>query len=154
MFIGNIEYEDPAMTNGVGVGQAFKTLLGITVLTGASGGLDTYAQQAAGKGDYQLSGTYLNRARLIAFLTFIPVALVQMNFSYPLRWCKMNEDVVNHAQTYMSWTVIECFFYAQYYCQRIYLQSWKHNYSVLIAQVLSTFIFPFWCWLFMVHWRL
>lgn len=88
MFIGRIEYEDPAMTNGVGVGQAFKTLLGITVLTGASGGLDTYAQQAAGKGDYELSGVYLNRGRLIATLTFLPVMLIQMNMEQVLIWFK------------------------------------------------------------------
>lgn len=62
--------------------------------------------------------------------------------------------MAEYAQLYMNWTLIECFFYAHYYCQRIYLQSWKKNYAVLYSQVASTLLFPFWCWLFMIHWRL
>ena len=79
IFIGQVQSDNPAVMAGAGLGHAFKVLFGVSVLNGINGGLDTFANQAVGAGHISLAGRYLNRARVINAITFIPCFLILWN---------------------------------------------------------------------------
>ena len=85
------------MTAGVGLGHAFKMMLGITVVHGVNSGMDTYLNQAVGAKHYELAGQYFNRGRLITFLTFLPCLVILLNTQRILMLLGQNEKVAHYA---------------------------------------------------------
>ena len=48
-------------------------LMGMSLILGCNSALDTLVSQAAGAGNLKLCGVYLNRARFIMSVMFIPI---------------------------------------------------------------------------------
>ena len=57
------------------MGNAIINLMGMTALLGLSQALDTLISHAAGAGNLELCGVYLNRGRYIMIVMFIPFAI-------------------------------------------------------------------------------
>ena len=57
-FIGYLN--DPAMMAGVGLGNMTNNLCALSIILGFNSALDTLISQAAGAGNIELSGVYLN----------------------------------------------------------------------------------------------
>ena len=70
---------DPAKTAGVGLGTTMNHIFGCCILFGLNRAMDTLISQAYGAGNIALCGVYLNKARVIGTLAFIPVTLILMN---------------------------------------------------------------------------
>jgi len=76
-FIGYLN--DPAMMAGVGLGNMTNNLCALSIILGFNSALDTLISQAAGAGNIELSGVYLNQGRFIMTCLFIPIAGLLMN---------------------------------------------------------------------------
>lgn len=61
------------------MGIMLQNLCAMSVMIGCNQALDTFVSQAAGAGNYEKCGLYLNKARLITVCLFIPVSLVLCN---------------------------------------------------------------------------
>ena len=92
-----MKYADPAVMAGVGMGHTFKMLFGTTVMLGVNQGFESYLNHANGAKEYKLAGTYLNRARFIVFLTFIPCSILLLNTGNICLLLKQNPSVALNA---------------------------------------------------------
>ncbi len=73
------------MLAGAGMGNIIISMMCISVFQGMNGALETQISQAigaatgSGANTKKLSSVYLNRGRIIIFLTFIPICVVLLN---------------------------------------------------------------------------
>ena len=70
IFAGTLN--DSAMLAGVGLGTTLLNVVILEPLLGMNGALETLISQAYGAKQLQLCGVYINRARIINTLIFIP----------------------------------------------------------------------------------
>lgn len=68
--------EDVTKIAGIGIGITLVQSLLLSFLVGLNGALVTLVAQACGANMATLSGIYLNRARMITTLLFIPLSLL------------------------------------------------------------------------------
>ncbi len=66
IFIGHLNNKN--MMAGVGMGNMVQNVLGLSIVMGFGGALDTLVSQAYGSGNLQLCGKYLNRGRFVILL--------------------------------------------------------------------------------------
>jgi Na+-driven multidrug efflux pump len=71
IFVGYLN--NPAMTSGVGMGNMTQNLCALSFILGFNSALDTLISQAAGAGNVELCGVYLNRGRFLMTALFIPI---------------------------------------------------------------------------------
>ena len=71
-------FDDAEKLAGIGLGNTTLNILCLSIVMGMNGALETLVSQAFGYGNIALSGVYLNRARVIGTLTFIPCAILLM----------------------------------------------------------------------------
>ena len=74
IFLGHLN--QPELLAGVGTGNMTQNMLGLSVIIGFNGALETLVSQAYGSGNLKLCGVYLNRGRFILIAAFIPVILI------------------------------------------------------------------------------
>ena len=65
---------DKAILSGVGLGNMMQAFIGYMAIMGLNSALDTLISQAAGAGNFELCGKYLNRGRFILCCIFVPIA--------------------------------------------------------------------------------
>ena len=73
MFVGHLNNRD--LIAGVGLAGSSLNFLGLTIIKGLAGSLDTLVSHAGGNGNHELCGIYLNRARFIMTMLFIPLSI-------------------------------------------------------------------------------
>ena len=95
---------------GVGLGNAILNMFCLAICMGMNGALDTLVSQAFGYGNLVLCGVYLNRARLIGTLTFIPLAVLLL-CSEPIL-IKLGQDPLtcHYAQKFITTSLPGFFF--------------------------------------------
>ena len=91
---------DPAKTAGVGLGTTMNHIFGACILQGINRAMDTLIPQAYGAGNITLCGVYLNRARVIGTLAFIPVSIILLNCNGMLLWFSQDPETVSFASKY------------------------------------------------------
>ncbi len=55
---------------------------GLCILVGLNTGVATFVSQSIGQENLKLCGVYLNRARIVGFLFYIPIGLLIMNAEF------------------------------------------------------------------------
>ena len=70
------QLQNPTLLAGVGMGTAIQNVCGISIVIGLNNALETLASQAYGSNDLEICGVYLNRARFILLIVFIPSFLI------------------------------------------------------------------------------
>lgn len=91
---------DSAKTAGVGLGTTLNHIFGCCILYGFNRAMDTLISQAYGSGNLALCGVYLNRARAIGTLAFIPVTIILINCEGILLWFSQDPETVKYASQY------------------------------------------------------
>jgi len=80
------------------MGQACMNLMGMSIILGLNSALDTLVSQAAGAGKIELCGVYLNQARLIMTVMFIPILILVMHIEQFLLYVGQNHQVAFYAK--------------------------------------------------------
>ena len=74
VFIGQLN--NPAMMAGVGMGNMFINMIGLTPAWGLHSALETLVSQDYGSEKYELCGIHLNRSRIVLVVMYIPICLI------------------------------------------------------------------------------
>ena len=93
-------FNDETKLAGVGLGCTMNHMLGLCIIYGLSNALDTLISQAYGAGNLTLCGVYINRARVITSIVFIPVTLALMSTKPILLFLGQEPATVDVASTY------------------------------------------------------
>ncbi len=73
-FVGHLGSEE--IMAGVGMANMYMNITCLSVLFGINMNLNTVGSQAFGFGDLRMCGVYLNRARIIMTIIFIPLSIL------------------------------------------------------------------------------
>ena len=73
IFIGKLN--NPAMLAGVGMGNMFINMIGLTPAWGLHCALDTLVSQDYGSLNLELCGVHLNRSRIVLLIMYIPISI-------------------------------------------------------------------------------
>lgn len=86
---------------GVGLGNMAVNLLAYSSVIGLNEALQTLVSLAYRADNLYMCGLYLNRARLIATLIFIPIACALFYIESILTFMQLNHEVAAYAATYV-----------------------------------------------------
>ena len=75
-FVGHLGFED--VMAGVGLANMYMNVVCLSLIFGMNMTLNTVVSQAFGFGDYRMCGVFLNRARIIGTIIFLPLSLFLM----------------------------------------------------------------------------
>jgi MATE family multidrug resistance protein len=98
-FLGHLD--NVHLIAGVGMGNVCLKL-GSSVMDGLTGALNTLVSQAYGAGNIQQCGVYLNKARFVTFLAFIPVVITSQFIERLLVFFGQDAEVAYYAQLYIQ----------------------------------------------------
>ena len=85
------------MLAGVGMGNMTQALCALSFILGFNSALDTLISQAAGAGNIELCGLYLNKGRAVMTFLFVPIAIVLMHTESILIHLGQNKQVAEYA---------------------------------------------------------
>ena len=113
--------------------------------------MDTLIPQAYGAEDFPLCGVYLNRARIIGTIAFIPVSIILLNCEGLLLWFSQDPKTVVYAAMYSRQMIPAL--YCMNLCeqQAKFLAFMQCPNSVLMAQVIATSLHAPLCYYFVVE---
>ena len=74
-----------------------QNMLGLSIIIGFNGALETLVSQAYGSGNLKMCGVYLNRGRFILIAAFIPVIFILHHTEQILIFIGQNPVVAMHA---------------------------------------------------------
>lgn len=94
--------EDASKIAGIGVGMNLVQSVLLSFLVGLNGALVTQVAQAYGANMSTLSGIYLNRARLITTVLFIPLSVLVIFGSYAFDHASENHKNIELAQNFIK----------------------------------------------------
>ena len=95
IFIGHLN--DVNQMAGVGMGNMIQNMLGLSIVFGFNGAMETLVSQAYGSDNMKLCGVYLNRSRFVLLVSFIPISLVLFQSETILVALGQNPAVAKHA---------------------------------------------------------
>ena len=148
-FIGHLN--DPAMMSGVGLGNMTNNLCALSIILGFNSALDTLISQAAGAGNIELSGVYLNQGRFIMTCVFIPIAGVLMNTKTLLVAAGQDPEVAGYAQAYVLTYLPGLYFQCLDDLQRKFLNNFKKNKFAFICTCFGALFHGLWCYIFVIR---
>ncbi len=73
-YIGNLD--DAVLMAGVGMGNMLINVMGMAVIFGFNGAIETLVSQAYGFGKYKLCGVFLNRGKSVVTAILIPIIVL------------------------------------------------------------------------------
>ena len=113
-----------------------------------NGALETLVSQAYGFGNIQLCGIYLNRARIISTIVFIPIMFVFMHSEAIL--LKLGQDPItsHYAHRYIITTIPSMYFFALFDMQKRFLNCMQLTHVGMLATIISTLLHLPWCYYF------
>jgi len=80
------------------MGNVCVSFLGVSIMNGLCGALDTLVSQAYGAKNYHLCGIYLNKARFVTTVAFIPLAFSSFFIRRILVSLNQDPEVAYYAQ--------------------------------------------------------
>lgn len=98
-FVGHLS--NPAMVAALGVSNMMLHICVLSNVFGFNSAMDTLVSQAAGAKNLNLCGQYLNKARFLMTMMFVPIIIVLSNSERILIFFKQNEEVAKIAQQFI-----------------------------------------------------
>jgi MATE family multidrug resistance protein len=98
-FVGMLN--NSAMIAGVGTGNVIINMLGNSIIFGMNGAMNTFVSQSYGQGNMKLVGIYLNRARLVMTLSFVPVAFILLYIKEIMIAIGQDQKVSEYSKEYV-----------------------------------------------------
>ena len=121
MFVGHLD--NATALAGVGLGNMLLTMVCFCIAVGLNGGIDTLVSQAFGEREYYLWGCYLNRARIIQLLLFVPQAILLIFTKDLLIYLGQDPESAGAAEEYVILSLPGMFAMSQFETLRRFLQA-------------------------------
>ena len=142
-------FNDAAKLAGVGLGITITHILCLSILMGMNGALETLVSQAFGFGNLNLCGQYLNRARILTSIAFIPLAMILIWSETILLKLKQDPETSMYAHKYIVASIPAMFFFGMFDMQKRFLNCMQLSQVPMVAQIVSTVFHLFWCYYFL-----
>ena len=148
-FIGHLD--DAAMLSAVGLGNMTNNIFALSIILGFNCSLDTLISQAAGSGNIELSGVYLNQGRFIMTCIFLPIAIVLLNTKSLLIAIGQNPEAAGYAQVYVLTYLPGLYVQCLDDLQRKFLNNHKRNQFPFYCTCFGALFHGLWCYLFVIR---
>jgi len=140
---------DKELLAGVGLASNLNGMIGVSIGFGIASGLDTLCSQAYGSKMFYLMGCYLNRARIVISILFIPIFFVLFFAENFLLLIKQNPIFSRIAGEFCRGVLPGLWFLLQSEAQKRFLQSQGIYISQTICIIICNFIHPLWVYLYL-----
>lgn len=141
-YIGRLDNIE--LISAIGLGTTFNNLIGLSIIYGLVGGIDTLCSQAFGANKYNLIGTYTSICRFFIFsfclLVYLPLAL---NSSKILSLLSSNENLIMYTSEFTKYMIPGVFIMGQKEVINRYLQSMLIFKPQMIISLISFIIHIF-----------
>ena len=144
---------DESKLAGVGLGICLLESLTFVIILGMNGALDSLVSQAYGANQLVLCGVYLNRARVINTILFIPLVSILLFTRQILALFGQEESVIEHAHTYIMANLLSVYMLGMYDMTKRFLNCMQSTWVPMVSQVVATGFHIFWCHIFVVEWK-
>ena len=124
---------DDAKLAGLGLGTSLLECLTLYIIMGMNGALETLVAQAYGADQLGLCGVYLNRARVISTIIFLPLMLVLLFTKPILGALGQQEEVIEHAYTYVISNLLSVYLLGMFDLTKRFLNCLKTTWVPMIA---------------------
>ena len=98
IFVGHLH--SASKIAAVGIGNAIQNILGISIIIGMNGALNTLVSQAAGACNIDLCLMYLKRCKIVMSLCFIPITILILFSEHLLLLIGQIPEVSRYAHQY------------------------------------------------------
>ena len=98
-----------------------------------NGALETLVAQAYGAGQLQLCGVYLNRARVINTVIFVPLLIILLFTKPILMALGQDEEVIEYAKQYVLVNLPGVYFLGMFDLTKRFLNCMKTTWVPMIA---------------------
>ena len=142
---------DEAKLAGLGLGTCLLECLTLYIIMGMNGALETLVSQAYGANQLVLCGVYLNRARVINTILFIPLVSILLFTRQILTLLGQEETVVEYAHTYIMVNLLSVYMLGMYDMTKRFLNCMQSTWVPMVAQVVATGFHILWCQIFVVE---
>jgi MATE family multidrug resistance protein len=136
------------MLGGVGYGVIIYNMLGVSVCFGLASALDTLCTHAYGAKMYYLMGCYLNRARVILTIVFVPVFFILCFIESILLLINQKPEIAFYAGQFCRGLLPGLWFFYQTDAMRRFLQAQGIYIPTIFIVLTTSLIHPLWLYLF------
>lgn len=143
---------DASKLAGLGLGTCLLECLTLYIIMGMNGALETLVAHAYGANQLHLCGVYLNRARVINTILFVPLVTILLFTKQILAFLGQEESVVEYAHSYILANLFSVYILSMYDMTKRFLNCMQVTWVPMIAQVIATCFHVVWCQLFVVEW--
>ena len=84
------------------MGNLWINVCGLSILVGLNSGVATFVSQSIGQKNLKLCGVYLNRGRIVAMLSFIPISILMFEAGTFFGLMNIDSVVSEYSQTYIA----------------------------------------------------
>lgn len=98
VWVGTLD--DIKLLAGVGTGNMLFNIFGFSVYQGFNGTQESFIPQTLGSGKKRECGIVFNRAKLINFIVFIPIAILMLSSEKILLLCAQDPEISRIAMLY------------------------------------------------------
>ncbi|CAI2364938.1 unnamed protein product [Moneuplotes crassus] len=148
VFVG--QYGGAKDLSGVGLGNMLVNIIIFSIGMGMNGALDTLVSQSHGNKQYYLCGVYLNRARIIQAILFVPGAILLLFTKQILILFQQEEEASEIARLYVCAMIPGLFAMTQFETLRRYLQGMEIFHITMIIQCSTMVLHFLWTYLLFV----
>lgn len=137
IFVGRLN--DSVATAGVGLGIIYVNCTTQSILTGLDNAISVLVAVAYGRGDLADCQRILHRGRILCFICYIPLFLVELMCEPALVAVGVDPDVASYAQNFSLYLYFAMGFHMQFDCYRQYLNA--TNQSKVVQYAVSSTLF-------------
>eukprot|EP00347_Sterkiella_histriomuscorum_P009443 403341194 len=145
-FIGGLNNAN--MLAGVGLGNLYINTFGIAVYIGLNVAAGTFVSQSIGQNDLRLAGVYLNRGRIVSFISFVPIFIAMIYSDKFFGLLNQDPQAVEYAYTYILYMIPYLLLHQQFDLTRTFLACFNKTTVTMITQIFSTFLHFCFCYYF------
>ena len=135
---------------GLGLGTTLYNMLGINFANGLASGLDTLCPHAYGAKMFYLMGCYLNRARIIMTIAFIPIFFIFISIEELLLLIGQSTETAKFSSDFIRGCLPGVWIFFLLDALRRFLQAQGFYVLPLLTIIFTTALHPLWVYLFYV----
>ena len=148
-FVGRLS--NPVMLAALGVSSMMQHICVLSNVMGFNSAMDTLVSQAAGAKNLRLCGQYLNKARFLMTLLFIPFFFILINTESVLLYFNQNHEVAKIAQHYVLAYFPGLYIQGLVDGQQRFLNDFGFFNLTLYSHAIGLLLHPVWCYYFVIY---
>ena len=123
-FVGHLGNQ--AMMAGVGMANMFINITGLSTIMGINATMNTLVSQSYGMGNYKMCGLYLNRARIVITIIYIPIILLLLNTETIFDVIGFDPEASHYSQIYVNLFIPGLYLAGLVDCNRRFLNNMEY----------------------------